>query len=44
MFRLVIKTLLTAMVVVAISETAKRSVWLSAILAALPFTSLLALT
>ncbi|MVF23069.1 DUF3147 family protein [Methylocaldum sp. BRCS4] len=44
MLRLIIKTLLTAVVVVAVSETAKRSVWLGAILAALPLTSLLALT
>ena len=41
---LIIKILLTSVVVVAISEMAKRSVWLGAILAALPLTSLLALT
>jgi len=36
--RLIIKILLTSVVVVAISEMAKRSVWLGAILAALPLT------
>ncbi|MGH8545095.1 MAG: hypothetical protein ACREX3_16010 [Gammaproteobacteria bacterium] len=40
--RLIIKILLSSVVVVAISEMAKRSVCLGAILAALPLTSLLA--
>ena len=42
--RFLIKVLLTATVVVGISEVAKRSTAMGSILAALPLTSLLALT
>lgn len=39
---LAIKFLISAALIVAISELAKRSLWLAALLAALPLTSLLA--
>lgn len=37
-----IKTILTAVLVVSISEAARRSVWLGGVLAAVPLTSVLA--
>jgi hypothetical protein len=44
MAALVIKVLLTALIVVAVSELARRSTLAGALLASLPLTSLLALT
>jgi len=42
MFYILLKTLITALVVVGISETAKRSSEFAAMIAAIPFTSFLA--
>ena len=42
MWQLLIKFSLSALMIVLISEAAKRSIWLGAILASLPITSLLA--
>lgn len=42
MWQLVIKTILTAVIIVAVSEIAKRSSFWGAVLASLPLTSLLA--
>jgi hypothetical protein len=42
MMQYAIKVLITALVVVAVSETAKRSSLIAALIASLPFTSLLA--
>jgi len=43
MLRILIKTILTALVIVGISELGKRISWLAAILASLPLTSILAM-
>ncbi len=43
MLYLILKALLTACIVVAVSEISKRSSWIAAILASLPLTSILAL-
>jgi len=43
MTRIIFKILLTAVIVTAVSELAKRLTWMGAILAALPLTSILAL-
>lgn len=41
--RLLVKILITSLIIVGISELAKRYSWLAAILAALPITSILAM-
>lgn len=41
---IILKTAITVAVVVAVSELARRQTWVAGLLAALPFTSLLALT
>ena len=43
MIRFLVKTLLSALVIAAVSEIGRRSTWLAAILAALPLTSILAM-
>ncbi len=40
---IVLKTILTGVIVVAVSEIGKRSTWIAAILASLPLSSILAL-
>lgn len=42
--RIVLKIILTVLIVVGVSEVGKRFTWIAAILAALPLTSILALT
>lgn len=40
----IVKIVITALLVAAVSEAAKRATWIAAILAALPVTSILAMT
>ena len=44
MLRILFKVILTALIVVGVSEAGKRLPWIGAILAALPMTSILAMT